>query len=42
MDLIFDAIECINKDKCLIATFQLTYVAANWWESEKASLGEEE
>ena len=41
MDLIFDTIECSDQEKRRMATFQLTYVAADWWESEKAILGEE-
>ena len=41
MDLIFDTIECLDQEKRRMATFQLTYAAADWWESEKATLGEE-
>ena len=41
MDLIFDTIECSDQEKRRMATFQLTYTAGNWWESDKATLGEE-
>ena len=41
MDLIFDTIECLDQEKHRMANFQLTYAAADWWESEKATLGEE-
>ena len=39
MDSIFETIECFEFDKCLLVAFRLTYAAANWWESEKATLG---
>ena len=41
MDLIFDTIECTDQEKRRMATFQLTYIVADWLESEKATLGEE-
>ena len=41
IDLIFDTIECSDQEKRKMVTFQLTYAAADWWESEKATLGEE-
>ena len=41
MDLIFDTIECSDQEKRKMAIFQLTYASADWWESEKATLGEE-
>ena len=41
MNIIFDAVECNDQDSCRIAIFQLTYAAAGWWESERATLGEE-
>ena len=41
MDLIFDVVECSDQDKRRMAVFQLTYAAADWWESERATLGEE-
>ena len=41
MDLIFDTIECLDQEKGMMVTFQLTYAAADWWESERGTLGEE-
>ena len=41
IDLIFNAIEWTYQDTHRMATFQLTYATTNWWESEKATLGEE-
>ena len=41
MDLIFDTIECSDQEKRRMATFQLTYATADWWESERATRGEE-
>ena len=40
MDIIFDTMGCSGIEKRRLATYQLTYVAADWWESEKANLGE--
>ena len=31
---------CSGIEKCRLATYQLTYAVADWWESEKATLGE--
>lgn len=41
MDSIFDAIECNDLEKKRLAVFQLTYSAADWWESVKATIGED-
>ena len=41
IDLIFKAMECSETEKRRLATFQLTYVATDWWEAKKATLGEE-
>ena len=40
MDIIFDTMGCSGIEKRLLATYQLTYAAADWWESEKATLEE--
>ena len=42
MDTIFESMECNDLDKHRLATFQLIYAAADWWESKKAKLGVEE
>ena len=42
MELIFDAMECNDQDKRHMAVFQLTFTAVDWWESEKATLGDED
>ena len=39
MEAIFDTLECSEIDKRRMATFQLTFAAADWWEAEKATLG---
>ena len=41
MESIFDTLGCSEIEKRRLATFQLTYAAADWWESEKAILGED-
>ena len=41
METIFSALECGDADKKRLAVFQLTYSAAEWWEAEKATLGDE-
>ena len=41
MENIFEAMECSDIEKRRLATFQLTFVAAEWWEAEKATLGTE-
>ena len=40
MDMIFDTIECSDQEKHRMATFHLTCAAFDWWELEKATLGE--
>ena len=40
MDIIFDTMGCSRIEKRRLAAYQLTYAAADWWESEKANLGE--
>ena len=40
MDTMFNALECGEQDKKRLAIFQLTYSAAEWWEAEKAALGD--
>ena len=39
MDHIFETIECTESDKRRMATFQLTFAAVDWWEAEKAIIG---
>ena len=39
MDSFFRANDCSEVEKCLLATFQLTHTAADWWEAEEATLG---
>ena len=41
METIFETMECNEHDKHRLATFQLIYATADWWESEKAKLGVE-
>ena len=41
MDHIFETVECNDTEKRRLATFQLTYAAADWWEAEQATIGEE-
>ena len=41
MDLIFKTIECSDEEKRRLDVFQLTFAAIDWWELEKATLGEE-
>ena len=41
MDSIFKTIKCSETDKCRLAIFQLTYAAADWWESKIATLGDD-
>ena len=40
MDTMFNALDCGEQDKKRLAIFQLTYSAAEWWEAEKAALGD--
>ena len=39
MDCIFETIECNDQEKKRLATFQMTYAAADWWDAEKATIG---
>ena len=39
MDWIFETMECIKLDNRRLANFQLTDATADWWESQKATLG---
>ena len=41
IDPIFETTECIDLDKKRLATFQLTYAAADWWDAVRATIGEE-
>ena len=41
MDQLFETMVCSELDKRRLAVFQLTYAAADWWESKKARFGEE-
>ena len=41
MDRIFETMECSEADKRRLAISQLTFAAADWWEIEKAILGDE-
>jgi len=38
---IFDAMDCSATERRRLAMFQIMYVAANWWESVKATIGED-
>ena len=40
MDTMFNALECGEQDKKRLEIFQLTYSVAEWWEAEKAALGD--
>ena len=40
MDIIFDTMGCSRMEKHRLATYQLTYTTAEWWELEKVTLGE--
>ena len=39
MDRIFETMECTESNKRRLATFQLTFAVADWWEAEKAIIG---
>ena len=41
MDRVFNVLECEDQDKKRLAIFQLTYSTTEWWEAERAALGEE-
>ena len=41
MERIFDTMGCDGIEKRRLATFQLSRMAATWWDSVKATLGEE-
>ena len=41
MDHIFETMDCNDQEIKRLATFQLTYAAADWWEAVKATIGEE-
>ena len=39
MDRIFETMECLEADKRRLATFQLRFAAADWWEAKKVIIG---
>ena len=41
MDLIFKIMNCNDIEKIRLAVFQLTYLAADWWETVKPTVGKE-
>ena len=41
MDLIFETIDYNDTEKRRLAVFQLIYVAVDWWEIVKATVGKE-
>ena len=41
MDRIFETMDCNEIEKRRLAVFQLTYAAADWWDAERAIIGED-
>ena len=41
MDLIFEMIECTNIEKRRLVVLQLMFSAADWWDTVKATIGED-
>ena len=39
MDSRFETIKCNDQEKKHMATFQLTYIAVDWWDAKKATVG---
>ena len=39
IEVILDVIECNEQDKRLLASFQLTFAALDWWQAETATIG---
>ena len=41
MDCIFETMDCNEIEKRRLAVFQLTYTTADWWDAERATIGED-